>query len=29
MKMSKNMYSDQSFLGNVPFDDALGTGHSC
>ena len=27
--MLKNMYSDQSFFGNVPFDSALGTRHSC
>ena len=26
--MLKNMYSDQSFLGNVPFDSAWETGHS-
>ena len=29
MKMLKNMYSNQSIFGNVPFDSAWGTGHSC
>ena len=29
MKMSKNMYSDQSIVHNVPSDSAWGTGHSC
>ena len=27
--MLKNMYSDQSFFGNVPLDSVWGTGHFC